>query len=391
MRKKIIRYILPVLATALAVTVALVMIKSRKAPKRITPESLGPMVETMLVRLGDRPVTVTGTGTVVARRQVEIIPQVNGVVTKMAPRLVPGAFFDQGDFLVKIEETDYSQALEQARADLAKAELDLALVEGQAAIARREWRMLRDEKEEEPVPLVVYEPQLASAKATVASARAKVRLAEVNLERTRITAPFNCFVRTKEVDLGQYLRSGTMILEVVGTDRVEVVVPFAQDDLAWLHVPRRQNGQGSEALVTMQVGDEELRWQGFVSRVMGEVDNRTRMVNVVIVIDDPYGLQRRNGPGQELAVGSFVHVQVAGRHVKQAARIPRSALKMDDQVWLVTSDNTLALRPVEVKRKEKDMVLITGGLAEGERLMLTSVNGAAEGMVVRLRQGDDTP
>lgn len=141
----------------------------------------------------------------------------------------------------------------------------------------------------------------------------------------------------------------------------------------------------------MQVGDEELRWQGFVSRVMGEVDNRTRMVNVVIVIDDPYGLQRRNGPGQELAVGSFVHVQVAGRHVKQAARIPRSALKMDDQVWLVTSDNTLALRPVEVKRKEKDMVLITGGLAEGERLVLTSVNGAAEGMVVRLRQGDDTP
>lgn len=391
MRKKIIRYILPVLVIALAVTVALVMIKSRKAPKRITPESLGPMVETMLVRLEDRPVTVTGTGTVMARRQVEIIPQVNGMVTEMAPRLVQGAFFEQGDFLVKIEETDYVQDLEQARADLAKAELDLALVEGQAAIARREWRMLRDQEEGEPPPLVVYEPQLASAKATVASARAKVRLAEINLERTRITAPFNCFVRTKEVDLGQYLRSGTMILEVVGTDRVEVVVPLTQDDLAWLDIPRRQNGQGSEALVTMQVGDEELRWHGFVSRVMGEVDARTRMVNVAIIIDDPYGLQRRNGPEQELAVGSFVHVRVDGRHVKQAARIPRSALKMGDQVWLVTRDNTLTLRSVEVIRKEKDMVLITGGLTQGERLMLTSVNGAAEGMVVRLRQGDDTP
>ncbi len=385
MRKTIIKFILPILIIVLAGAIAVALVKSRKAPKRISPISQGPMVETMTVSLVDLPVTIRATGTVVARQQVEIIPQVAGVVERIAANLVQGAFFDKGDLLLEIEETDYVLGLEQARADLAKAGLDLALIQGKAVIARREWQMLRHQ-EGEPLPLVVYEPQLASAKAEVASASAKVKLAEVNLGRTKIRAPFNCFIRAKHVDVGQYLRSGTMVLDIVGTDGAEIVVPLPLADLPWLIIPRQNNGKhGSPAIITMAVGGANYRWQGFLDRSLGEVDSKTRMVHVVINIDDPYLLDRESSHGRELAMGSFVQVEVQGRTLPQVARIPRKALQGKDQVWLVTDQNELALRRIEVSRKEKETVLVGKGLAGGERLVLTAVRGAANGLVVRVR------
>jgi RND family efflux transporter MFP subunit len=391
MRKTFIKFILPILIITLAALVAVAMVKKRTAPMRISPLSQGPMVETMTITLVDLPVTVRATGTVAASQQVEIIPQVSGVVEMIAANLVQGAFFKKGELLLKIEETDYLLALEQARADLSKAELDLALIEGKAVIARREWQMLR-RQEGEPLPLVVYEPQLASAKATVASASAKVKLAEVNLARTKIKAPFNCFIRKKIVDVGQYLRSGTMILDIAGTDGVEVVVPLPQADLAWLDVPRQnKEGKGAPATITMDVGGENFAWQGFLSRALGEVDAKTRMVDVVIIIEDPYLLKKEAGYGQELALGSFVQVEVQGRMLTKVARIPRKALHGEDQVWLVNDHKELVLRQVEVTRKEKDTVLIGNGLVEGERLVLTAVSGAANGLVVRQHNGESKP
>lgn len=389
MRKTVIKYILPILILVLAALVAVAMIKSRKAPKRISPVSQGPMVDTLTIRLTDLPVTVRATGTVVARQQVEIIPQVSGLVERTSVNLLEGAFFKKGELLLEIEETDYLLALEQARADLSKAELDLALIEGKAVIARREWQMLRNQ-DSKPLPLVVYEPQLASAKATVASAKAKVKLAEVNLGRTRITAPFNCFIRKKDVDVGQYMRSGTMILEVAGTDAAEIVVPLPLSDLAWLDIPRQnEGGKGSAATISMAVGDESFTWQGFLSRALGEVDAKTRMVDVVIVIDDPYLLKNNSRQGQELALGSFVQVEIEGRVLAEVAEIPRKSLQGENHVWLVTDQNELVLRQVEVGRKEKDTVLVARGLADGDRLVLTAVSGAANGLVVRVREGEN--
>jgi RND family efflux transporter MFP subunit len=371
MRKTFIKFILPILIITLAALVAVAMVKKRTAPMRISPLSQGPMVETMTITLVDLPVTVRATGTVAASQQVEIIPQVSGVVEMIAVNLVQGAFFKKGELLLKIEETDYLLALEQARADLFKAELDLALIKGKAVIARRE---------------------LASAKATVASASAKVKLAEVNLARTKIKAPFNCFIRKKIVDVGQYLRSGTMILDIAGTDGVEVVVPLPQADLAWLAVPRQnKEGKGAPATITMDVGGENFAWQGFLSRALGEVDAKTRMVDVVIIIEDPYLLKKEAGYGQELALGSFVQVEVQGRMLTKVARIPRKALHGEDQVWLVNDHKELVLRQVEVTRKEKDTVLIGNGLVEGERLVLTAVSGAANGLVVRQHNGESKP
>lgn len=391
MRKKIITFILPILVIVVAVIVARGMIKNRKVPKRITPVSQGPMVDTMTIKLVDLPVTVRTTGIVAACKQIEIIPQVSGLVEKISPHLVQGAFFSKGELLFEIEETDYVLALEQARADMSKAELDLALIEGKAVIARREWQMLRHQ-ENEPLPLVVYEPQLASAKATVASAKAKVKLAEVNLGRTKIRAPFNCFIRKKNVDVGQNLRAGTMTLDVVGTDSAEIVAPLPLADLPWLAIPRlNRTKQGSKALISMVVGSQTYTWQGFVGRALGEVDAKTRMIDVVIVIDDPYLLKDESGLSRELALGSFVNVEIQGRTLPQVARVPRKVLQLDSRVWLVNEQNQLVLRQVEVARKEKESVLIGKGLAEGERLVLTTVNGAANGLVVRLRAGGEKP
>ncbi|HBB41301.1 MAG TPA: efflux RND transporter periplasmic adaptor subunit, partial [Proteobacteria bacterium] len=100
--------------------------------------------------------------------------------------------------------------------------------------------------------MVVYAPQLAAAKATVVAAKAAVTEAELNLARTRITAPFACRVRSEEVEVGQVVRPGTPVAQVAGTDRAEVIVPLGDEQAAALAIPRADGGKeghGSPATV----------------------------------------------------------------------------------------------------------------------------------------------
>jgi hypothetical protein len=66
-----------------------------------------------------------------------------------------------------------------------------------------------------------------------------------------------------------------------------------------------------------------------------------------------------------------------------AAVIPRAALRQDDQVWLVDRDGRLRFTEVEAARREGDDVLITGGLDDGDRVVVGFLKGAADGMKVR--------
>jgi len=294
-----------------------------------------------------------------------------------------------------IAGTRLQPALERARAAVAKAELDLATVDSQADVARREWQQLADQGGTPPNPLVLHEPQLANARATLASAKAAQAQAELDLERTRVTAPFDCVVRSEQVDLGQYLRAGVEVARVAGTRRAEVVVPLPLEELVHLHVPRTLAGNdpgeaGSPATLALTVDGQRFEWSGRVVRALGEVDPAGRMARVVVAVDDPYGL-RGNTDRPALALGLFVEANLRGDMLAQVFAIPRSALRDNHTVWLADDGGHLAIRPVEVARRERDQVLVAGGLTAGDRVVLTALSGAANGMALRLVEVESPP
>jgi RND family efflux transporter MFP subunit len=391
--KILIKIILPLALLAAGAAGMKTMVASRPTPRKEMREKPGALAEVMAARREDRPVLVKGTGTVHTHREVNITPEVSGRITSIDPAFIAGGFFGEGALLFEIEKVDYELALEKASSARARAELELARQESNARVARQEWARLSDDGEEEPNPLVLYEPQLKQARASLASADTAIRRARIDLERTRVFAPFDCRVRSEQVDLGQYVRAGVSVGTVADSTKAEIVVPLSIDEVHRLTVPRAGSGKkGSPATVEIRSGNRVYQWSGRVVRSLGEVDPRGRMTRLVVAVDDPYHLRTsRPGGRPDLEVGLFVKVVFEGGTISGAFPVPRRALRENSSVWVAAEDDTLRVQPVEVLRREDGTILIGEGLQEGERIILTTLPGAAAGMKLRVIEKEAAP
>ncbi len=376
---------LPILIVIAGFAIMRILVVTRTLPKKTARSSPGALVEVLSVAKVNHPVEVSGTGTVQARREASITPQVSGRVIWIAPNFIAGGFFRTGDLLFQIEKVDYRLAVDRARAALAQAELELAEEESKARIAREEWKKLAGDKEKDPDPLVLHEPQLRKARAGVVSARAALRRAELDLKRTALFAPFNCRIRSETIGAGQYVGPGAPVATVAGTDTAEIVVPLPLEELHWLSIPRRGSKKsGSLATVRLVLGNRTYTRPGKIVRSLGEVDPLGRMTRVVVDVEDPYHLKTRRLDGEpDLESGMFVEVVLHGEVLKQVIPIPRRALRQESTVWIADDSDRLRIRKVQILRRERDTLLIGKGLANGDRLVLTTLPGAADSMKLR--------
>lgn len=391
LKTKLIKIFLPIVILLAGAGVMAALILNRPAPKKEVKKETGALVSVFKVKKEDRQVIVKGTGTVKPEEEISVIPQVSGKIAYVSPSFVNGGFFKRGELLFKIEDIDYILALEQADAARAKAEYEMQNIESYARVARIEWERLKRKDETEPNPLVLYEPQLRQAKASLASAMAAVEQAKLDLERTRIRAPFNSIVRDESVDLGQYVTAGSRVAVLFGTDTAEIMVPLSLEELGWIDIPSVKNGKkGSLASVQVRIGGEIHKWEGKVTRSLGEVDTKTRMMQIIVAVDDPYGIKKGNDSRPELAVGSFVDVHIKGRLLRDVFSIPRTAFRENSTVWVMDETNKLRVKKVNPLRIEREEVLINEGLDDGDLIVMTTLSGAADGMKLRpLKEGEN--
>lgn len=382
---KMKRALLPFLVIVISLVLTFVLVKSRKTPKPHEAPHLGPLVEVGILTKADRQILISGTGSAQSRYEVSITPQVKGRVSKLAPQMVAGGTFQKGELLFAIEDVDYQLAIAHAQATLAQAELELLRNENLADLARKEWHSLNSESDLEPNPLVVYEPQLKSARALRDAAQANVKQAELNLERTRVFAPFDCYVRSEQLEIGQFLNAGAPVATVAGIDQIEIVVPLPLEEIVWLQVPRKGTKQrGSLAKVELQSGGRTFHWQGEITRSLGEIDPRNRMARVVITVNDPFTEDTEKANLlNDLLPGMFVNVQILGEELSDIISVPRGAMHDNDTIWVIDDENRLHIREVDILRRERDEVLIRSGLDANEKIVLTNLSGAAEGMLLR--------
>jgi RND family efflux transporter MFP subunit len=375
-----LKIILPLLIIALGIAGLRVMNKMKPTPQRKPVVEEGLLVDVMTVQTESRRIEVRATGTAQPAHEIQLVPQVSGKVDWLSPRLVTGGFFRRGETLLKIDERDYQLAVDRARADIATAEVALATEQERAKVARGEWQRINLPDKGKPGPLVTRELQIRQQQASLAAARANLRQAELNLERTTLTAPFSARISQEQVDLGQYLRAGSSIATLAGSARAEIHLPLPLDDLKWLEIPTPRQPAGSPAII--RVPGSPQSWSGRIVRRAGEIDATSRMATVVVAVNDPYGLQSDKA-GAPLAHGQFVEARLQGTALTDIFSIPRRALRPDSIVWTVTAQNRLQLQPVEVLYKSRDEVLIESGLSSGDRVVLTTISGAADGMPLR--------
>jgi len=174
------------------------------------------------------------------------------------------------------------------------------------------------------------------------------------------------------------------------TDFAEIRLPISDDELAFLDLPlwyRDDAGDAEGAVVELRAdfAGAEHTWEGRVVRTEGEIDPKTRMVHVIARVEDPY---RRSGDRPPLAVGLFVEAQILGRETEGVVTVPRAAMRGTDQLLVADTDDRLRFRHVQVIRARRDEVVIRSGLEPGDRVIVSSVEAAVDGMEVRPVTGD---
>ena len=180
---------------------------------------------------------------------------------------------------------------------------------------------------------------------------------------------------------------GTPLATIYSVDSAEIRLPLPDDELAFVDLPlsyrgEYEGGPGPSVLLRARFAGRTYEWEGRIVRTEGEIDPRSRMIHAVARVDDPYA--RGGDPTRPpLAAGLYVDAEIEGRVARQVAVLPRSALRGDDQVLVVSDDDRLHIRTVEILRTTQDQVIIGSGLDEGERVCLSPLVAVTEGMQVR--------
>ncbi|UCF03062.1 MAG: efflux RND transporter periplasmic adaptor subunit [Deltaproteobacteria bacterium] len=381
-KKRFVQFGISVVLIAVGVVGFLVMTASKPEMKKRKPPAPVPMVRTIQTNRGPQTVYIRGEGTVRPLREINLVPEVGGKVVRVSPALVNGGVFGKDNTLLQIDPVDYELAVTLAKAKVKDAESRLELAEEEALAAVEEWRLLypnSSSEDKKPPALVAKEPQLAAAQARLEADKADLRKALLNLERTRLKAPFDGRVGEEKVDIGQYVSPGQTLGTLYSTEAAEIVVPLEGGDLFWFDVPAftSTDGRGASAVVRASIAGRALSWPGKVVRTEGRLDERTRMIHVVVRVDKPYA---RKPP---LVFGLFVTVEIEGRKIENAAIIPRGALHQSNVVWVLDKESRLRFREVEVARVQGNEVLVTKGLADGETVITTPLKAVTDGMAVR--------
>lgn len=400
-----------------------IMAMKKEPPKKpVEPFALKAQVED--VSIGSHRLEIKASGSVRAKKDIVVMPEVSGRVEYVHPEFRDGGSVQKGDLLYRIEQQDYLSLKQQAAANLDSLEMELLLqakrretTENQLKRARDTWKISKEEtdrmkrlldqgasSEAEVNRLLVQETanmerieQLESAlslidptnekiKSGIAAAQAQLEKAEFSLEKTEYRAPFTGRISGGRLDTGQLVAPGTVLARLLDTSVYEVPVPVSVTDLETLEPGLRNggiNGNGVDITVDWQdERGEKYQWAGRLVRVGAELNPKTRQVDAVVEV--------QVGNNEQLSPGLYVNVTFRGQTLDNVAAIPRRALRDGGNVYLV-EDNSLIIRPVDVWGSEGEYTYVSGGLNTEDLLITSVVEEVIPGMAVSITSRNGEP
>ena len=430
--KRVLAFALPI---GVAAAIFAFLVQRSEPPKQVPITERETTVRVMEVKRGKFIPSVTGYGTVEPEKSWDAVAQVSGRIVYIHPRLRSGAILPKDTEIIRIDPEDYEIAVRQAKANLDSAHAKLAELEiqqqnAQASlkIEKRSLELTRNDierkrdlvqrntvsqltlDESERVLLSQqtrvqdlensirrFPAQINAQREQINVDEAQLENAKLDLQRATIKLPFNARIATVNIEETQFVAAGANIAaaDAISGAEIKAEIPQARfRDFTLLTAPpdfkppQLSDNALAEAIerigwtaeVRLIADDGPTKWQARVLRTSDTINPQTRTVGVIVYVDRPYAdVQPETKP--PLVKGMFVEVKVKGRPIEDALVIPRAAIR-DGSVYIAGKENRLRIRPVKVRAAQGANTLLSDGIAPGERLVLSDLTPAIEGMLL---------
>ena len=377
-----IKYLRPLIIIGISTAIAAVLYMLGQ----ISPDAIqekDPMdVNVQILTPIDYQIKIKSTGTTTPITQTVLTSEVGGEVIYRSKKFSEGSSVISGEILAKIDDTDLQLQYKNALLQLASAEVQFAVQQAEAEIAQEAWDQVG---EGVPQELTTKKPQLKQAKAALEVAKAQVQSAEKKLNKTEITAPYTGRIQNINIDLGSTIIPGQPVGSMYTSNEIEVTLSVKDSDLQFLDIPmdgRKLNPDQKSIVVIKSLYKGEMQeWAGNLERVDGVIDPMTRMIKLIANFKNNFIEETK----PILPIGLFVEAEINGKQLEDIFMIPNSALTPNDELLILNQDDALEIRKVSVLTKMKNHILVKEGMKAGERVVVSKLSIATNGMLVNPR------
>jgi len=379
-------------------------------------------VKAMVIKASRLPVIpkAIGYGMTKAARSWEAVAEVSGQVTWVSDELKSGNMISQGTELLHIDNSSYQLALTQAITQLNSLKVKDHATDASLKLEKRSHSLLKknierkrkllkkgiiSSSEFEEAERGFWESELSvqNLKNSLAINNAERELlkiqkerAELDLQRTRLIAPFDVRVTSLKINQKQYANKGQLLFSADDIAKVEIEARFPigklrpliegksqeqDDDEETDALERVPGAKKLDALVRLRTATHAVEWAARVDRVAGVIDLETQTIGVVVVVDNPYE-QARPGKRPPLVRNTFVEVELRKKTQGRLIVIPTSALQNGKKVYVVDQEQRLELRSVKTMLIQDGVAVIAKGIEEGEKIVVSKLVPAIEGMLL---------
>ncbi len=377
-----IKYLKPLLIIAISTVIASVLYMLCQISAEPIQEEAPMDVNVQILTPIDYQIKIKSTGTTTPITQTVLTSEVGGEVIYRSKKFSEGSSVISGEILAKIDDTDLQLQYKNALLQLASAEVQFAVQQAEAEIAQEAWEQVGKGTAKD---LTAKKPQLKQAKAALEVAKAQVQSAEKKLNKTEITAPYTGRIQNINIDLGSTIIPGQPVGSMYTSNEIEVTLSVKDSDLQFLDIPmdgRKLNPDQKSIVIIKSVYRGEMQeWAGNLERVDGVIDPMTRMIKLIANFKNNFIEETK----PILPIGLFVEAEINGKQLEDIFMIPNTALTPNDELLVLNQDDTLEIRKVKVITKMKNYILVKEGMKAGERVVVSKLSIATNGMLVNPR------
>ena len=385
-KERKLAFLLIVATIVLGMLVAIIIAKSKNKVKTKIETKTSTLVNVSPISKTDADIIIETYGTLEPSQNLSLYPQVSGSISSINSKFIPGGLFKKGDVIATIDDYDYKIAVTQKEANLTTAQANFDIEKGEQEIAKQEWEIIttnipKEQISEDEKYLALRKPQLKQAEASLDVAKSYLKQAKKNLQRTKIRAPFDSVIKTKNIDVGSFVTTQTSIADIIGVEEYWIVLSIPVDRLKWIDVKNSK--------VLLQTGsdttEKKEQYRGKILKILPNLKDNSLTAQMLVAIRDPLFLKNKNKK-KPLLVGSYMKATIIAKEIKDVFKIPITNLDNRNRIFIFGDDKKLIIRKPNFFWKDKEFAYAKEGLKNGEKLITTKLTSPITGMELEIEE-----